>query len=151
VLLTYLQVEFRIARDIGRKVEPARKKLNSQFITKSDRRRGKCKPSATAYTNEPMMSPNPHTTFSERTAQQPNTGDAISARLIWSTYDYFNHFLRVCIGGYYDKKRFFLSFDSDDIQQIRGLRLLAANPNYDLAFYDESLKVLWNVTNHQLN
>jgi len=38
------------------------------------------------------------------------------------------------------KKRVFLSFDSDDLQQIRGLRLLAANPNYDLEFYDESLK-----------
>lgn len=40
-----------------------------------------------------------------------------------------------------NKRRVFLSFDSDDIQQIRGLRLLAANPNYDLEFYDESLKV----------
>ncbi len=39
-----------------------------------------------------------------------------------------------------NKPRVFLSFDSDDLPQIRGLRLLAANPNYDLEFYDESLK-----------
>lgn len=38
------------------------------------------------------------------------------------------------------KPRVFLSFDSDDLPQIKGLRLLAANPNYDLEFYDESLK-----------
>jgi len=38
------------------------------------------------------------------------------------------------------KARVFLSFDSDDLPQIRGLRVLAANPNYDLEFYDESLK-----------
>ncbi len=38
------------------------------------------------------------------------------------------------------KPRVFLSFDSDDLPQIRGLRLLASNPNYDLEFYDESLK-----------
>ena len=36
-------------------------------------------------------------------------------------------------------KRVFLSFDSEDIQQVRGLKLLAANPKYDLEFYDESL------------
>ena len=40
------------------------------------------------------------------------------------------------------KPRVFLSFDSDDLPQIRGLRLLASNPNYDLEFYDESLKEL---------
>ncbi len=28
-----------------------------------------------------------------------------------------------------------------DIQQVRGLKLLLANPNYDLDFYDESLNV----------
>jgi hypothetical protein len=39
------------------------------------------------------------------------------------------------------KRRVFLSFDSDDLAQVRGLRLLAANPDYDLEFYDESLKV----------
>ena len=38
------------------------------------------------------------------------------------------------------KRRVFLSFDSDDINQIRGLRLLATNPNFDLEFYDESLR-----------
>ncbi len=39
------------------------------------------------------------------------------------------------------KKRVFLSFDSSDIRQVRGLRLLVANPNYDIEFYDESLKI----------
>jgi len=37
-------------------------------------------------------------------------------------------------------KRVFLSFDSDDKQQVMGLRLLLANPSYELDFYDESLK-----------
>ena len=38
------------------------------------------------------------------------------------------------------KKRVFLSFVEEDKEQVNGLRLLAANPNYDLEFYDESLK-----------
>ena len=46
-----------------------------------------------------------------------------------------------------EKRRVFLSFDSDDIQQIRGLRFLVANPNYDLEFYDESLKI--SIDSHQ--
>ncbi len=37
-------------------------------------------------------------------------------------------------------KRVFLSFSSDDLQQVRGLRLLLKNQNYDLDFYDESIK-----------
>lgn len=37
-------------------------------------------------------------------------------------------------------KRVFLSFSSDDLQQVRGLRLLLKNPNFDLDFYDESIK-----------
>lgn len=38
-------------------------------------------------------------------------------------------------------KRVFLSFAYEDIQQVRGLKLLLANPDYDLDFYDESLDV----------
>lgn len=38
-------------------------------------------------------------------------------------------------------KKVFLSFDYDDIQQVRGLKLLNKNPNYELEFYDESLDV----------
>lgn len=40
----------------------------------------------------------------------------------------------------YPKKRVFLSFIDEDKARIWGLRLLAANPNYDLDFYDESLR-----------
>ena len=39
------------------------------------------------------------------------------------------------------KKRVFLSFIEEDKERIAGLRLLAANPDYDLEFYDESLRV----------
>ncbi|MGH6689642.1 MAG: TIR domain-containing protein [Gammaproteobacteria bacterium] len=39
------------------------------------------------------------------------------------------------------RKRVFLSFRSEDRQRVNGLRLLAANPNYDLEFYDESVRV----------
>ncbi|MGQ9628377.1 MAG: TIR domain-containing protein [Anaerolineae bacterium] len=39
------------------------------------------------------------------------------------------------------KKRVFLSFIEEDKERVQGLRLLAANPNYDLEFYDESLRV----------
>lgn len=38
-------------------------------------------------------------------------------------------------------KRVFISYAYEDIQQVRGLKLLLANPNYDLEFYDESLSV----------
>jgi MTH538 TIR-like domain (DUF1863) len=41
----------------------------------------------------------------------------------------------------YPKKRVFLSFIEEDKQRVAGLRLLAANPDYDLEFYDESLRV----------
>jgi hypothetical protein len=37
-------------------------------------------------------------------------------------------------------KRVFLSFAAEDIQQVQGLRLLLANPNFDLDFYDESVR-----------
>ncbi len=39
------------------------------------------------------------------------------------------------------KKRVFLSFRAEDRQQVQGLRLLAANPDYDLELYDESVRV----------
>ena len=37
-------------------------------------------------------------------------------------------------------KRVFLSFLAEDRQQVDGLRLLAANPEFDLDFYDESVR-----------
>jgi hypothetical protein len=39
------------------------------------------------------------------------------------------------------KKRVFLSFIAEDLDRVRGLRLLVASPNYDLEFYDESVRV----------
>lgn len=42
------------------------------------------------------------------------------------------------------KKRVFLSFSSDDLDHVRGLRLLKDNPNFDLEFYDQSIKVAIN-------
>ena len=39
-----------------------------------------------------------------------------------------------------NKKRVFLSFSFEDIDHIRGLRLLNYNPNFDLEFYDQSIK-----------
>jgi antiphage defense system Thoeris ThsB-like protein len=38
------------------------------------------------------------------------------------------------------KKRVFLSFLAEDKQRVTGLRLLAANPDYELDFYDESIR-----------
>ena len=37
------------------------------------------------------------------------------------------------------KKRVFISFRAEDRQQLNGLRLLAANPRFDIEFYDESV------------
>jgi hypothetical protein len=37
-------------------------------------------------------------------------------------------------------KRVFLSFRAEDKPQVNGLRLLASNPNFDLEFYDESVR-----------
>ena len=39
------------------------------------------------------------------------------------------------------KKRVFMSFVEEDKERVQGLRLLASNPNYDLEFYDESVRV----------
>lgn len=38
------------------------------------------------------------------------------------------------------KKRVFLSFIAEDKDRVQGLRLLAKNPNFDIEFYDESVK-----------
>ena len=37
--------------------------------------------------------------------------------------------------------RVFISFKAEDKPQVDGLRLLAKNPNYELEFYDESVRV----------
>jgi len=37
-------------------------------------------------------------------------------------------------------KRVFISFRAEDRKQVDGLRLLAANPQFDIEFYDESLR-----------
>ncbi len=39
------------------------------------------------------------------------------------------------------KRRVFISFKAEDLDLVRGLRLMARNPNYDLEFYDESVRV----------
>ena len=44
-------------------------------------------------------------------------------------------------------KRVFLSFTSENLEQVPGFRLLAKNPNYDLDLYDESIKIAINSTN----
>ena len=38
------------------------------------------------------------------------------------------------------KKRVFLSFAAEVLLQVRGLRLLKDNPNFELDFYDESVR-----------
>lgn len=38
------------------------------------------------------------------------------------------------------KKRVFLSFIAEDKDRVQGLRLLAKNPNFDIEFYDESVR-----------
>src|SRR5579863_9999891 len=37
-------------------------------------------------------------------------------------------------------KRVFISFRAENRQQVNGLRLLAANDNFDIEFYDESVR-----------
>lgn len=37
-------------------------------------------------------------------------------------------------------KRVFLSFRAEDKNQVNGLRLLAANPNFEIEFFDESVR-----------
>jgi hypothetical protein len=38
-------------------------------------------------------------------------------------------------------RRVFISFKAEDEGSVKGLRLLAKNPNYDLEFFDESVRV----------
>lgn len=45
------------------------------------------------------------------------------------------------------KRRLFLSFHAEDIQQVQGFRLMAMNPKVDLDFYDSSLNVAINSEN----
>ena len=45
------------------------------------------------------------------------------------------------LGSIPRRRRVFLSFRSEDRQRVNGLRLRAANPDYDLEFYDESVRV----------
>jgi hypothetical protein len=44
-------------------------------------------------------------------------------------------------------KRVFLSFLSEDIPQVNGLRLLTANPKFDIEFFDESVRTPIRSTN----
>jgi hypothetical protein len=44
-------------------------------------------------------------------------------------------------------KRVFLSFRVEDKKQVDGVRLLAANDNFDIEFYDESVRVPINSQN----
>jgi hypothetical protein len=44
-------------------------------------------------------------------------------------------------------KRVFISFRVEDRQQVNGLRLLAANPNFEIEFYDESVRTPIDSTN----
>lgn len=37
-------------------------------------------------------------------------------------------------------KRVFISFRAEDRSKINGVRLMAANPNFDIEFYDESVR-----------
>ena len=46
-------------------------------------------------------------------------------------------------------KRVFLSFLGEDYQRVNGLRLLAANPKFDIEFYDESVRTPYDSTNAQ--
>ncbi len=45
------------------------------------------------------------------------------------------------------KKRVFLSFIAEDRERVNGLRLLASNDDFDIEFYDESVKTPINSTN----
>lgn len=44
-------------------------------------------------------------------------------------------------------KRVFISFKSEDRNQVNGLRLLAANDRFDIEFYDESVRTPVNSEN----
>jgi hypothetical protein len=44
-------------------------------------------------------------------------------------------------------KRVFISFAHEDKAQVNGVRLLAANPKFDIEFYDESVRTAINSQN----
>ncbi len=44
-------------------------------------------------------------------------------------------------------KRVFISFASEDLAFVRGVRLIAYNENHDLDFYDESVRIAIESTN----
>lgn len=44
-------------------------------------------------------------------------------------------------------KRVFISFRAEDRDQVNGLRLLAANPNFEIEFYDELVRTAIESTN----
>jgi MTH538 TIR-like domain (DUF1863) len=44
-------------------------------------------------------------------------------------------------------KRVFISFRAEDRPQVNGLRLLAANPNFNIEFYDESVRTAIDSSN----
>jgi hypothetical protein len=44
-------------------------------------------------------------------------------------------------------KRVFISFAHEDRAQVNGVRLLAANPKFDIEFYDESVRTAINSQN----
>ncbi|AUN99084.1 molecular chaperone Tir [Bacteriovorax stolpii] len=44
-------------------------------------------------------------------------------------------------------RRVFLSFKAEDRKRVDGLRLLAANPNFEIEFYDESVRDPYDSTN----
>jgi hypothetical protein len=45
------------------------------------------------------------------------------------------------------KKRIFLSFAYEDIGSVRGLHLMNSNPDFEIEFYDQSVKESINSTN----
>lgn len=42
------------------------------------------------------------------------------------------------------KRRVFISFASEDLDHVRGVRLMASNPSFELDFYDQSIKTWIN-------
>ena len=49
------------------------------------------------------------------------------------------------------KKRAFLSFIKEDEPPVNGLRLLNANDDFDIEFYDESLRTPIDSDEHSFN
>jgi hypothetical protein len=65
-------------------------------------------------------------------------------------FDSLSQLLKAYRGGleYHARaRRLFLSFHAEDMQQVRGFRLMAANPKVNLDFYDISQRVAINSEN----